>query len=169
MSPGVANVGDVMTGSVWFKAHTAGDNSSIAIETGNPVGDDRAEILAYVENLAGGLTIRSFDGGAFTNVPIASELDASLWHELSFSLTLTATDNAVSISVDGSAPVAFDGSLKEFRDDSFVPDSESSRLNFLLGTRMAIWRSTASIWTTLATRSRLLCRNRLLSLSSVLL
>jgi hypothetical protein len=119
-----------MTGSVWFKAHTGADGSLLAIETGNPAGDDRAEILAYIDNVAGGLTVRSFEGGAFTGVPIASGLDASVWHELSFSLTRTATDNAVSISVDGGTPVAFDGSLKEFRDNSLSPYSESSRLKF---------------------------------------
>jgi hypothetical protein len=124
----VAGVGDSMTGSIWFKAHTTADNSSFAIETGNTAGDDRAEILAYVENLAGGLTIRSFDGGDFTPVAIASGLDASVWHELSFTLTRSSTDNLISIVVDGGIPVTFDGSLKQFRDDIAAPYSDSSRL-----------------------------------------
>jgi hypothetical protein len=128
LSPSVANVGDTMIGSLWFKAHTLADNSSFAIETGNPAGDDRAEIVAYVENLAGGLTIRSFTGAAFDGVPIASGLDASVWHQLSFSLALTSTDNALSVSVDGGAPVLFDGSLKDFRDANLFSYSESSRL-----------------------------------------
>ena len=130
ISPGVANLGDSMAGSVWFKAHTAADNSLLAIETGNPAGDDRAEILAYVDNIAGGLTVRSFETGAFTGVPIASGLDASVWHELSFSLIKTATDNVVSISVDGATPVSFLGSLKGFRDNNLFAYSESSRLKF---------------------------------------
>ena len=124
----VNNVGDYITGSLWFKAHTVADGSSFAIETGNPTGDDRAEILAYVENLAGGLTIRSFTGSNFDGVPIASGLDASAWHQLSFSLALTATDNAVSIAVDGGTPVNFDGSLKDWRDANSFAYSESSRL-----------------------------------------
>jgi hypothetical protein len=125
---GVANVGDTLTGSLWFKAHTVGDLSSFALETGNLAGDDRAEILAYVENLGGGLTIRSFTSENFTGVPIASGLDASTWHQLSFSLSLTPTDNAVSISVDGGTPVTFDGSLKDWRDFNSFAYSESSRL-----------------------------------------
>jgi hypothetical protein len=128
VSPSVANVGDYIAGSLWFKAHTAGDGSSFAIETGNPAGDDRAEILAYVENLPGGLTIRSFTGSVFDGVPIASGLDASAWHELVFSLTLTATDNSVSVVVDNGAPVTFDGSLKDWRDANSFAYSESSRL-----------------------------------------
>jgi hypothetical protein len=130
LSLSVSNVGDSMTGSVWFKAHTAADNSLLAIETGNIAGDDRAEILAYIDNVGGGLTIRSFTTPGFAAQPIASGLDASVWHELSFSLTRTATDNAVTISVDGGAPVAFAGSLKEFRDNLPAPYSESSRLKF---------------------------------------
>jgi hypothetical protein len=123
-------VGDTMTGSLWFKAHTAGDNSLLAIESGNLAGTDRAEILAYIDNLPGGITVRSFTGAAFTGVPIASGLDASIWHELSYSLSLNATDLEVSISVDGAAPVQFDGSLKDWRDANSFAYSESSRLKF---------------------------------------
>jgi hypothetical protein len=131
VSPAVANVGDYISGSVWFKAHTVADGSLLALETGNVGGTDRAEILAYIDNIAGGLTIRSFTGAsAFTSVPIASGLDASVWHELAFSLTRTATENAVSISVDGGAPVNFAGSLKGFRDDNAFAYSESNSLKF---------------------------------------
>ena len=49
-----------MTGSLWFKAATLADDSLLAIETGNIAGNDRAEILAYIDNVAGGLTVRSF-------------------------------------------------------------------------------------------------------------
>jgi len=125
----VTSAGDSMTGSIWFKAHTVGDGSLLAIETGNIAGNDRAEILAYVDNVAGGITVRSFtDGSSFTGVPIASGLDASIWHELSFSLSYTGTSNEVSISIDGATPVVFDGSLKGYRDDLLAPYSESSRL-----------------------------------------
>lgn len=132
VSPAVANVGDTITGSLWFKAHTPADNSLLAIETGNIAGDDRAEILAYIDNVDGGLTVKSFENGsgAFPGVPIASGLDASIWHELSFSLTRTATENAVSISVDGAAPVQFSGSLYGFREANSFAYSESSRLKF---------------------------------------
>lgn len=128
VGPSVANLGDYITGSIWFKAHTPGDGSLLAIETGNPTGDDRAEIIAYVDNVAGGLTIRSFTGSAFAGVPIASGLDASAWHELNFTLSLTASDNAVSVSIDGGVPVNFDGSLKDWRDANSFAYSESSRL-----------------------------------------
>ena len=124
----VDTAGESMSGSIWFKAHTSADNSSFAIETGNVAGDDRAEILAYVENLAGGLTIRSFTGSGFTGVPIASGLDASAWHSLAFSLAYTGADNKLSISVDGGSPVLFDGSLKDWRDANSLAFSESSRL-----------------------------------------
>lgn len=123
-------IGDTMAGSLWFKAHTAADNSLLAIETGNLIGDDRAEILAYIDNVPGGITVRSFTGSGFSNVPIASGLDASIWHELSYSLSLNATDLAVSISVDGAAAVQFDGSLKDWRDANSFAYSESSRLKF---------------------------------------
>jgi hypothetical protein len=123
-------IGDTMTGSLWFKAHTPADGSLLAIESGNLVGDDRAEILAYIDNVAGGITVRSFTGAAFTGVPIASGLDNSVWHELSYSLSLNATDLAISISVDGATPVQFDGSLKDWRDSMSFAYSESSRLKF---------------------------------------
>jgi len=129
LSEAVDNVGDSISGSIWFKAHTVADDSLLAIETGNIAGTDRAEILAYIDNVAGGLTIRSFtNGAAFDGVPIASGLDASVWHELAFSLTRTASENAVSISIDGGAPVSFNGSLKGYRDSLLQPYSESSRL-----------------------------------------
>lgn len=130
LSSVVANVGDTMIGSLWFKAHTIADGSLLAIETGNVAGSDRSEILAYVDNIAGGLTIRSFTGDSFTGVPIASGLDASVWHKLEFSLSLNATDNAISIAIDGGAPVLFDGSFKDWRDANSFPYSESSRLKF---------------------------------------
>src|SRR5688572_3676591 len=63
LSDAVDNVGDSMSGAIWFKAHTAADNSLLAIETGNIAGTDRAEILAYIDNIGGGLTVRSFTNG----------------------------------------------------------------------------------------------------------
>jgi hypothetical protein len=130
VSPAVTNLGDYITGSVWFKAHTVADGSLLAIETGNTVGDDRAEILAYVDNVAGGLTVRSFTGSAFANQPIATGLDASAWHELAFTLTRTATGSDVSISVDGASPVNFSGSLADWRESLSFAYSDSSRLKF---------------------------------------
>ncbi len=123
--------GETMTGSVWLKAHTAADGSLFAIESGNLAGDDRAEILAYVDNIGGGLTVRSFTGSGFAGVPIASGLDASVWHQISFSLTRTgAGSSSVSISVDGSAPTIFSGSLADWRTSLAFSYSESSRLKF---------------------------------------
>lgn len=130
VTPTVTNLGDYITGSIWFKAHTAADGSSLAIETGNPVGDDRAEILAYIDNVAGGLTVRSFTGSGFADQAIATGLDASLWHELAFSLTRTATGSDLSIAVDGAAAVNFSGSLADWRESSSSAYSESSRLKF---------------------------------------
>jgi hypothetical protein len=130
LTSSVSNVGDTMTSTLWFKAHTVADGSLLAVETGNIAGNDRAEIIAYIDNIAGGITVRSFDGGAFTPVPIASGLDASSWHELSFILTRSATANQISVSVDGGAPVLFNGGLEQFRDDNLQAYSESSRLKF---------------------------------------
>jgi hypothetical protein len=127
----VDSAGDSITGSFWFRAHTPADGSLLALETGNVAGTDRAEILAYIDNVAGGLTIRSFTNGAlFTGVPIASGVDASVWHELSFTMNYTGSENEVAISLDGGAPVTFNGSLKGFRDSLLQPYSESSRLKF---------------------------------------
>ncbi|MES2657061.1 MAG: PEP-CTERM sorting domain-containing protein [Verrucomicrobiota bacterium] len=130
LSPSFQNVGDIMTVNLWFKAHTSGDGSLLAIEMGNVAGNDRSEIIAYIDNTASGINIRSFTGGAFISVPIASALDASVWHELSFTMTRTATDNAISVWVDGGTPVEFNGSLDDFREDLAAPYSESSRLKF---------------------------------------
>lgn len=124
-----AAVGTTMTGSLWFKAAAPGDNSSFALETGNVAGDDRAEIVAYVENFSGGLTIRSFTTGGFVDFPIATGVDNSIWHNLSFAVTHDAAlSNSVSLSIDGGAPVTFGGSLAEYRDQNSFGYTESSRI-----------------------------------------
>jgi hypothetical protein len=124
-----AAVGTTMTGSLWFKAGTPGDNSSFALETGNVAGDDRAEIVAYVENFSTGLTIRSFTTGGFVPLPIAVGVDNTAWHQLSFTVTQDAAEsNQVSLSIDGGTPVTFGGSLAEFRDLGSFAYSESSRI-----------------------------------------
>ncbi|MCE9560391.1 MAG: PEP-CTERM sorting domain-containing protein [Armatimonadetes bacterium] len=125
------NTGDIFSASLWFKAASAADGSSVAIETGNLAGDDRANIVAYIENNAGGLTLRSFTNANFDAVPLFSNVDASVWHHLSFSLTKTSGFNdPISISLDGGSPLSFDGSLNTWRQSLGFGYSESSRLKF---------------------------------------
>ncbi len=90
--------GDVFTGSIWFKAVTAGDNSSVAIETGTPDGTDRANIVAYITNGAGGLSLTSYTGANFDNVGIATGVSATTWHNLSFTITKSGFTDATSLS-----------------------------------------------------------------------
>ncbi len=129
LSATVSNIGDSMSGSLSFKTHTVGDGSSFALETGNLAGTDRSEILAYVENTATGLSIFSYkSGGAIQPIMTLPTSVAGDWHQIDFDLTLTATGNEVSISVDGSSAVVFDGYLDTYRDVNNFAYSESSRL-----------------------------------------
>ena len=134
LSSAVTAVGDNLSGSVWFKAHTAGDGSSFAIESGNLVGDDRAEILAYITNAAGNLNVTTFDypdnAANYSTVNVATNLGAADWHELAFSLTKTLTGNSLTVSVDGGSPVTVAAYLAEWRDVNSFAYSESSRLKF---------------------------------------
>jgi hypothetical protein len=134
LSNAVTAVGDNLSGSLWFKAHTIGDGSSLAIESGNLVGDDRAEILAYVNNAAGILNVTTFDwvdgAPSYSTVNVASSLDPEAWHELNFSLTRTLTGNALTLSVNGGLPVTVAAYLAEWRDVNSYNYSESSRLKF---------------------------------------
>jgi hypothetical protein len=134
LSNAVTAVGDNFSGSLWFKAHTIGDGSSVAIETGNLVGDDRAEILAYVTNAAGSLNVITYewiDGApSYSTVNVAPSLDPEAWHRLNFSLTKTLTGNSLTLNVNGGSPVTVAAYLAEYRDVSSFSYSESSRLKF---------------------------------------
>jgi hypothetical protein len=134
LSTAVTNVGDVFSGTLSFKAHTAGDGSGLSIDTGNLAGNDRAEILARISNGSGGLSVNTYnfsDGaGSFSIVPVATGLDTGAWHSLSFSLTKTATGNQVSLSVNGGPTVTVEAYLAEWRDVNSFAYSESARLKF---------------------------------------
>ncbi|HZH97330.1 MAG TPA: PEP-CTERM sorting domain-containing protein [Fimbriimonadaceae bacterium] len=124
------NQGDMFSASIWFKAASAADGSSVAIETGNVAGDDRADIIAYIENISGGLTIRSFTGSSFASVALSSGLDGNAWHNLSFTLTRDGVADSIAVSVNGGAATTFAGSLNSWRNANNLGYAETSRLKF---------------------------------------
>jgi hypothetical protein len=138
LATAVTNVGDVFQGSLWFKAHTAADGSRLEIDAGNTAGDNRSEILAFVQANAGGLTVNTFDypDGAgvdnYSSVIVADGLDAGIWHQLSYSFTRTATGNALSVSVDNGQATVVSGYIAEYFDEMIPPQPycDSSRMKF---------------------------------------
>lgn len=136
LSAAVSNVGDVFSGTLSFKAHTPGDGSWLEVGGGNAAGNDRTDIFAYIRNDSGNLniTVPQLADGAnpatATLANVATGLDSSAWHELTFSLTKTATGNQLSLSVNGGAAVTVDAYLAEWRDFNGFAYSEANRLKF---------------------------------------
>lgn len=126
----VVNDGDKFTTDFWFKAVNAtADGSSVAVETANIAGTDRANYLAYIEYSGAGLQIYSFtNGSAFTQINLFTNVDASIWHHLDFSLTKLGFTDTVSVSLDGGSPVSFAAALNNWRQDNSFAYTESSRL-----------------------------------------
>ncbi len=129
---GVVNDGDSFATDFWFKAvNTVADESSVAIETGTAAGTDRGNYLAFIAFSGAGLQIFSFtNGSAFDQVNLFTDVDASIWHHLSLSLTKNGYVDAVSASLDGGSPVMYDAALNEWRQDNSFPYADSSRLKF---------------------------------------
>jgi hypothetical protein len=124
--PGVTK----FTGSVWFRAVQAADNSGFAINTGNRAGDDRSEIVIYVNNEAAGMRVYTF-GDDFRQIDLATGLSPLLWHELTFELTKPGANSAMMVALDGGASTAVDPTgLSDFRTDAGFAYSDSSRLKF---------------------------------------
>jgi hypothetical protein len=127
---GVVNDGDKFVASLWFKAVNAvADLSSMGILTGTAAGTDRGNYLAYMDYTPTGLQIYSFDNGAaFHQVDLFSNVDPTIWHQLSMSLTKNGYVDTVSIALDGGSPVVYNAALNEWRQSLGFAYADSSRL-----------------------------------------
>jgi hypothetical protein len=129
--PGITD----FVGSLWFRGVGVGDNSSIAINSGNMAGTDRAVIIAYLVNEPAGINPAGIHlytfGDNFAAIDIATGLDPTVWHELTYTITKNGSTNSLTTVVDGGAPLVVnpDG-LSDFRADTSNPYSDSSRLKF---------------------------------------
>jgi hypothetical protein len=121
---------DKFTGSVWFRAVQANDNSGFAINTGTRAGDDRAEIVIYVSNEAAGIRVHTF-GDNFGQVNLATGLSPLDWHELTFELTKPGANTSMMVALDGGPFTLVDPTgLSDFRTDNSFLYADSSRLKF---------------------------------------
>lgn len=131
-------VGYQFSGTIYFKAVSMGDGSYIALDTGNPAQDDRAEIIAYLNNDAGNLNVSLLTPNAtrdnFMDITVADHLDAG-WHRLDYSVTRLGTDlNSVQAMIDGSdlLSATAEGSMSFYRGPEGLnaPYEESTSLKF---------------------------------------
>lgn len=130
----LSDVGDQLYGSIYFKAVTIGDGSYIGLSTGNLAGDDRAEIIGYINNDAGNLsfTLLTLNSARddYIDVVVADNLDSG-WHLLTFSVDrVSENGNTVTASIDGGSSITVEGTLGAYRADSSYAYEESTRLKF---------------------------------------
>jgi hypothetical protein len=134
----LSTVGYQFTGSLQFKAATMGDGSRIQLATGNPEGDDRAELIGYIDNYAGGtnltVTLLALNEARndYVEIIVAQDLDDG-WHQIDFTISRTGVSfNLVSLMVDGSMLMmqTAEGVMGAYREEENYDYAESSRLKF---------------------------------------
>lgn len=133
------DVGYQFSGTIYFKAVSLGDGSYMELDTGNPAQNDRAEIIAYLNNNEGDLNVTlatiNSSHDAFIEVTVGSNLDGG-WHRLDYSVTRLGTAlNSVTAMIDGSdlMSATVEGALGFYRspeNESTDPYEESTSLKF---------------------------------------
>ena len=113
-----------------FKAATeAGDNSIIAVITGDPAGVDRASNYLAIYNAVGNLNIQTYSGGSF-NILI-DNLDTTVWHILEATMYRDGDLDYWTYRVDGVEIISDEmGYFSDFRVANGFGYTESSRVKF---------------------------------------